>query len=87
MEKSIYSHDYGVFLRLLREARKQAGITQIELAKGIACTQSFVSKCERGERRIDVVELRKFCNALGIDFAEFAARLHDALTHRRRRSS
>jgi transcriptional regulator with XRE-family HTH domain len=87
MEKSIYSHDYRLFLRLLRDARRQAGVTQTELANRLGRTQSFVSKCERGERRIDVVELRKFCNALEVDFPDFAARLHARLKNTRGRAS
>ena len=39
-------------------------MTQIDMADRLAETQSFVSKCERGERRIDVAELRAFCRAL-----------------------
>jgi transcriptional regulator with XRE-family HTH domain len=75
MEKSIYSEEYQLFLRRLREARKTAGLTQIDLAArlGGRATQSFVSKCERGERRMDVAEVREFCRAMGISFAGFTA--------------
>lgn len=81
MEKSIYSDGYTLFLEMLRGMRKSAGLTQIELAArlGSGATQSFVSKCERGERRIDVVELRAFCRAIGVPFDDFARRLEDAL--------
>lgn len=41
-------------------ARKQAGITQIAAAKMLRRPQSFISKCESGERRVDVVELQEF---------------------------
>lgn len=51
MDKSIHSKEYAVFLRHLRQARKKAGMTQEQLARRLAETQSFVSKCERGERR------------------------------------
>lgn len=73
MEKSIYSEEYLHFLKKLREARKAAGLTQIDLAKrlGEKASQSFVSKCERGERRIDIAELRAICGAIGISFGEF----------------
>ena len=86
MEKSIYSYDYGVFLRFLRDARKQADLTQAHLAKRLRCTQSFISKCERGERRLDIVELRRVCDALRVDFPDFVARVHAELGPRRRRS-
>lgn len=52
-------------------ARRRAGLTQIDLAKRIGETQSFVSKCERGERKIDVIELRAFCAAFGISLKKF----------------
>ncbi len=79
MEKSICSQEYGVFLRMLRDARRDAGITQATLGKRLGCTQSFISKCERGERRLDVIEVRRFCDALGLDFPQFTARIHAAL--------
>jgi transcriptional regulator with XRE-family HTH domain len=44
----------------LKVARKQAGITQIAAAKMLRRPQSFISKCESGERRVDVVELQEF---------------------------
>lgn len=73
MEKSIFSKNYDVFLQHLRQARKRAGLTQEQLASRLGQTQSFVSKCERGERRLDLVEVREFCQAIGISFAAFAA--------------
>jgi len=79
MDKSIHSAQYKVFLKALREARQSGGLTQIELAKRIGETQSFVSKCERGERRIDVIELRTFCAALGITVKQFVGMLERRL--------
>jgi transcriptional regulator with XRE-family HTH domain len=75
MEKSLHSKAYHLFLRHLRDARKRAGLTQVELARRLGETQSFVSKVERGERRIDVVELRAFCKAIGVSFSGFAQAL------------
>lgn len=71
MEKSIYSQHYRLFLELLRAAREKAGLTQEEIASRLNTSQSFVSKCERGERRLDIVELRSWCDALGIPFRDF----------------
>ncbi|MEQ9617058.1 MAG: helix-turn-helix transcriptional regulator [Phycisphaerales bacterium] len=79
MPKSIYSRDYGQFLQLLREAREDAGVTQAQLAKRLKYGQSMVSKCERGERRLDVIELRRWCNAIGISFSSFTSRLDEEL--------
>lgn len=79
MQKSIHSPRYRAFVRLLRETRERAGLTQIELAERLGETQSFVSKCERGERRLDVVEVAEICDALGVSFKGFAAKLEHAL--------
>ena len=73
LEKSLFSRDYDLFLRCLRDARSRAGLTQTELADRLQQTQSFVSKCERGERRLDIVEVRAFCSALGVTFLDFAS--------------
>jgi transcriptional regulator with XRE-family HTH domain len=79
MDKSIHSHEYAAALKLLREIRENAGISQIELAAKIGETQTFVSKCERGERRVDLIELRTFCTALGVPLRQFVDRLEKAL--------
>jgi transcriptional regulator with XRE-family HTH domain len=83
MTKTIYSREYKAFLKTLREARTSAGLTQEELAKRLRQTQSFVSKCERGERRVDVVELRHFCRALNLSFSTFMMRLEENTTRKR----
>lgn len=54
------SFDQQDFLRRLRQARTDAGLTQVEVAKRLGRSQSFVTKAETGERRLDVVELRAF---------------------------
>ena len=75
MEKSIHSARYAVFLKVLKKARQKAGLTQEQLARKIGETQTFVSKCERGERRIDVIELRVFCRAFGVSLKQFVSAL------------
>jgi DNA-binding transcriptional regulator YiaG len=72
MEKSVFTHEYRVFLRLFRETREAANLTQVQFAKKLGQSQSFVSKCERGERRLDVVQLRTICKVLGTSLTEFA---------------
>jgi transcriptional regulator with XRE-family HTH domain len=79
MEKTIHSHEYAVFLRVFRETRRRAGLSQVELADKVGQTQSFISKCERGERRIDVVELRAFCRAFGLSLKQFVASFERAV--------
>jgi transcriptional regulator with XRE-family HTH domain len=79
MEKSIYTHEYKVMLRLLREAREQAGVTQVELAQRLAQTQSYVSKVELGDRRLDLVQLRTILAAIGMSLGDFVARFERSL--------
>jgi transcriptional regulator with XRE-family HTH domain len=57
---SAHSAAYRRFLARLRRARSEAGLTQVQVARRLGRPQSFVSKCESGERRIDVVELADF---------------------------
>lgn len=73
--KSLYSSEYEHFLQLLRKAREAVGLTQIEAARRLNRPQSFVSKCESGERRVDVVELAQFCRVYKIKMGMFLAAL------------
>jgi transcriptional regulator with XRE-family HTH domain len=66
MSQSTHNLDYQLLLSVLKAARKRVGVSQVELAERLGNTQTFVSKCERGERRIDAVELVEFSEALGI---------------------
>lgn len=79
MGKSIHSGDYKTFLAVLKHARERAKLTQEEAAKRLGRTQTFISKCERGERRIDVIELRAFCAAFGITLRQFVGMLERRL--------
>jgi transcriptional regulator with XRE-family HTH domain len=58
MKKSIYTKEYRKFIKKLKQARKEAGLSQVEVAKKLGKSQSFVSKIESGERRIDIIELK-----------------------------
>ncbi|OUL27899.1 hypothetical protein BV378_09095 [Nostoc sp. RF31YmG] len=60
MGGSIYSVRYKAFLRRLRSARLEANLTQVEVSQKLNQPQSYVSRCESGERRVDVVELTDF---------------------------
>lgn len=62
---------YQRFLRLLIESRKARGITQMELAKALGIEQSLISKCERGVRRLDFVEVLAILDALSIEPMKF----------------
>lgn len=60
MSGSVYSENYQAFLQRLKAARRAAGLTQQEVAEHLSVPQSYVSKCESGERRVDVIELTEF---------------------------
>lgn len=79
MKKSLFSEDYKCFLDLLREVRERVGLTQEQIAERLETTQSVVSKCERGERRLDIVELRAWCQALDMPLPVFIAEFEKAL--------
>jgi transcriptional regulator with XRE-family HTH domain len=64
---------------LLRQMRTEAGLTQTEIAQRMGQPQSFVSKYESGERRLDVLELREVCAVLGVSLADFVRRLEQTL--------
>lgn len=64
---SIYSDPYQRLLVLLFEARKDAKLTQAQLSERLGKPQSFVSKYERGERRLDVIEFLEVCQRLETD--------------------
>lgn len=75
LSKTRLAHEQAAFLVLLREIRQEAGLRQRDLAERIGLPQSFVSKCESGERRLDIVELRALCAALGVSLSDFVDRL------------
>ncbi len=64
---------YRLFLRRLREARLAAGLTQVDVAAKLRRPQSYVSKCESGERRVDVVELTDFAKLYGKELHFFVS--------------
>ena len=80
MEKSIYTTEYGVLVELLRELREKADVSQVEMAERLATSQSFVTKYERGERRLDVIQLRTICRALDRPLADVVRELERRLT-------
>lgn len=59
---------------LLRQLRLAAGLHQADLAKKLGKPQSFVSRYEAGERRLDLIELQQVCKALGVPLTEFVNR-------------
>ena len=81
MPSSIFTQRHQEFISFIASARKAADVTQAELAARLGKPQSFVSKVERGERRLDVIEFCQVAEALGhepanllADFAELKSR-------------
>lgn len=79
MEKSIHTTDHKKFQRLLKQVRLGAGLRQEDLAELLGKPQSFVSKYEKGDRRLDLVELQQICVAVGISLTEFVKRFEQSL--------
>jgi transcriptional regulator with XRE-family HTH domain len=71
MPKTIFSAGQDRFLKVLRQTRESAGMTQVQLARKLKVQQSFVSKIESGERRVDIVELETICKALRTSLTDF----------------
>lgn len=75
MTKSVFTDRYKLFLNLLVQERKDRGITQVSLAKRLDKPQSYVSKYENGERRLDIVEFLDIAACLELDAAAFIQKL------------
>jgi transcriptional regulator with XRE-family HTH domain len=79
MRKSLHTKEYAAFLELLIEVRHRAGLTQTQLGQRLPFEQPAISKIERGERRVDVIELKMICDRLGISLQDFIAELENRL--------
>jgi len=80
MAASTHHQDYQLLLKLLKETRQKASVAQTELAARLDTTQTFISKVERGERRLDLIELVEIFEALSI---APEAWIKDFLQHRK----
>ena len=67
MTKSVFTKDYNYFRELLIKSRKEVGLKQSEVAHKLQKPQSFVSKYESGERRLDVIEFIEISEVLNIN--------------------
>ena len=68
-----------ILLAVLRSVREEKGLHQSEVALALGRPQSFVSKYESGARRLDLLELKDVCGAIGIDLSGFVKRFEAAL--------
>lgn len=71
MSKSIYSKDYRNVIEKLRKARLDAGLKQSDVARKLKKPQSYISKIERGERRVDITELKELADIYKKDITYF----------------
>lgn len=68
--KSIHTERYAKLLEALVDCRKTAGLSQTELSERVGRPQSYISKIENAERRLDVIEFIELCEALKADACE-----------------
>jgi transcriptional regulator with XRE-family HTH domain len=78
--KTLHTSAYRRLVQRLRHARVAAGLSQSEAAEAVGRPQSFVSKCEAGERRLDVLELLEFARLYGRRLEYFVAEADAPLT-------
>ena len=77
--KSIERPDYELVLKVLRDARLKAGLSQVQMAKLLKKLQPFVSAAEVGRVRLDLLQLQDWARACGTDVVKLAQRFYDAL--------
>jgi transcriptional regulator with XRE-family HTH domain len=64
--KSIFSDDYKKSVEKLKSARLRADLSQKQLADKLGVTQSYISKVEQGQTRLDIVQLKQIAKAIGV---------------------
>ena len=77
MPKSAFSANYKRLRMMLRAARKHAGLSQADVAQQLGKPQSFVSKYERGERRLDVIEFLEIAKIVGLNVRDLNTLLRE----------
>lgn len=80
VKKTLNKKEYKILLEQLYRLRLGSGLRQSDIADKLQVPQSFISKIESGERRIDLIELREICIALGSNLKEFINEFEKALT-------
>jgi len=60
MGRTIHTKKYARFIERLKKARKEAGLRQIDVAKKLKRPQSYISRVESGEYRLDILEVKRF---------------------------
>ncbi len=73
-KQTLHIHNNKV-IELLYQLREEKGLRQIDLAKRLDVNQSFISKYESGERKLDLIEVRLICNSMEISLVDFCEKL------------
>jgi transcriptional regulator with XRE-family HTH domain len=84
MRKTIHSRSHHILIAKIRALRESFGLTQKELADKIGVDQTFISKIETGDRRVDLIELREICLSLGTSLEDFIKSLEADISNERR---
>ena len=71
MKKTITDDDHKVFIKRLKKAREDSGLTQVQAAKKLGATQAYLSKVESGQLRVDVTQLKTFAKIYGKSVSYF----------------
>ena len=79
MREKDYSLQQEKLQKILRQIRIEAGLRQVDMAERLGQPQSFVSKYESGERRLDLIEIRQVCDAAGVSLTAFVRKFEEGL--------
>lgn len=79
MREKDYSLQQEKLQKILRQIRIEAGLRQVDMAERLGQPQSFVSKYESGERRLDLIEIRQVCDAAGVSLTAFVRKFEEGV--------
>ena len=82
MRKTLWSRGYGLLVELLADVREEQGLNQRQLAELLKKPRSYVSKVERGERKVDPMECAEWARACGLTPKMFFVRFARAIERR-----
>ena len=80
MDKSIHTRQYRMLIGIIRSERESRKITQEQLASMLSVKQAIISKIENCERRLDLIELRQVCIALGVSMIELINKFEERIS-------